>query len=190
MSSLSKMLFGEIALRKGLVNQQQIDECLEIQKKLKEMGITKTLGAVMHDKKYLSMVEIKEILREMTGTKDWNAIEGYHFPNSGPRHKELCDIIDLAGTKLRVGENWFAIISPPGENRTGVYPWPAEGESDRTGYFITLYLWPDWIIYYWPHMRMISTFLMRPTGPETCVVCHKGQGAEHQLIYNDYIDPE
>ena len=38
MGSLSKMLFGEIALRKGLVTQQQIDECLEIQKKLKEMG--------------------------------------------------------------------------------------------------------------------------------------------------------
>ena len=99
-----------------------------------------------------------------------NAIEGYHFPNSGPRHKELCDIIDLAGTKLRIGKNWFAIVAPPGENRTGVYPWPAEGESDRTGYFITLYLWPDWIVYYWPHMRTISTFLMRSTGPETSVV--------------------
>jgi len=77
--TLSKMLFGELALKKGLVTQEQIDECLVIQKKLKEMGITKTLGAVMHDKKYLSMVEIKEILREMTGTKDWNAIEGYHI---------------------------------------------------------------------------------------------------------------
>ncbi|MBN33247.1 MAG: hypothetical protein CMM46_00450 [Rhodospirillaceae bacterium] len=99
-----------------------------------------------------------------------NAIEGYHFPNSGPCHKELCDIIDLPGTKLEVHPNWFAIISPPGENKTEVYSWPAEGQSDRTGYFITLYLWPDWIIYYWPHMKMISTFLMRPTGGETCVV--------------------
>lgn len=27
-------------------------------------------------------------------------------------------------------------------------------------------------------------------GPETCQVCHEGQGAEHQVIYNDYIDPE
>ncbi|MFT7518415.1 MAG: OmcA/MtrC family decaheme c-type cytochrome, partial [Kiritimatiellia bacterium] len=26
-------------------------------------------------------------------------------------------------------------------------------------------------------------------GPETCAVCHKGQGAEHQLVYDDYIDP-
>jgi eukaryotic-like serine/threonine-protein kinase len=77
--SISKMLFGEIALKKGLVTQEQVSECLEIQKKLKEMGITRTLGAVMHDKKYLSMVEIKEILREMTGTKDWNAIEGYEI---------------------------------------------------------------------------------------------------------------
>lgn len=27
-------------------------------------------------------------------------------------------------------------------------------------------------------------------GVETCAVCHEGQGAEHQMIYNDYIDPE
>jgi serine/threonine-protein kinase len=77
--SISKLLFGEIALKKKLVTKEQVEECLEIQRKLKEMGITKTLGAVMHDKKYLSMVEIKEILREMTGTKDWNAIEGYEI---------------------------------------------------------------------------------------------------------------
>ncbi len=77
--SISKLLFGEIALKKKLVTQEQVEECLLIQKKMKEMGITKTLGAVMHDKKFLSMVEIKEILREMTGTKDWNAIEGYEI---------------------------------------------------------------------------------------------------------------
>jgi serine/threonine-protein kinase len=77
--SISKLLFGEIALKKKLVTKEQVEECLEIQRKLKEMGITKTLGAVMHDKKFLSMVEIKEILREMTGTKEWNAIEGYEI---------------------------------------------------------------------------------------------------------------
>jgi len=77
--SISKLLFGEIALKKKLVTKEQVEECLEIQRKLKEMGIVKTLGAVMHDKKYLSMVEIKQILREMTGTKDWNAIEGYEI---------------------------------------------------------------------------------------------------------------
>jgi serine/threonine-protein kinase len=76
---ISKLLFGEIALKKQLVTKDQVEECLEIQKRLKEMGITKTLGAIMHDKKYLSMVEIKEILREMTGQKDWNAIEGYEI---------------------------------------------------------------------------------------------------------------
>jgi len=77
--SISKLLFGEIALKKKLVTKEQVEECLEIQKKLKELGISKTLGAVMHDKKYLTMVEVKEILREMTGTKDWNAIEGYEI---------------------------------------------------------------------------------------------------------------
>ncbi|RME72178.1 MAG: hypothetical protein D6776_09225, partial [Planctomycetota bacterium] len=59
---ITKLLFGEIALKKQLVTREQVEECLEIQKRLKEMGISKTLGAIMHDKKYLSMVEIKEIL--------------------------------------------------------------------------------------------------------------------------------
>ena len=101
-----------------------------------------------------------------------NAIEGYHFPNSGPIHRELCDIIDLPGTKLQIHDNWLAIISLPGENKGDVYPWPVDGEgqSNGNGHFITLFLWPDWIIYYWPHMDMISTFLMRPTGGESSVV--------------------
>ncbi|MHC4831523.1 MAG: protein kinase domain-containing protein [Planctomycetota bacterium] len=77
--SISKVPFGELALKRGLVTTDQVEECVEIQRKLKDMGINKTLGAVMHDKKYLSMVEIKEILREATGSKDWNAIEGYQI---------------------------------------------------------------------------------------------------------------
>lgn len=99
-----------------------------------------------------------------------NAIEGYHFPNSGPYHKELCDIIDMDGTKLEVHDNWLAIIAPPGKNELGVYPFPADGKGGQTDHFITLYMWPDWIIYSWPYANMISTFLMRPTGAETCVV--------------------
>ncbi len=98
-----------------------------------------------------------------------NAIEGYHFPNSGPAHRQLCDLIDLKATRLHVHENWFAIVAPPGRNADGVYPFP-EGGSGQSDHFITLYLWPDWIVYSWPHANMISTFLMRPTGPETSVV--------------------
>ena len=47
---------------------------------------------------------------------------------------------------------------------------PPDGKGGQTDHFITLYMWPDWIIYSWPYANMISTFLMRPTGPETCVV--------------------
>ena len=129
-----------------------------------------------------------------------NAIEGYHFPNSSPVHRELCDIIDLPGTQLQIHENWLAIISPPGENKGDVYPWPREGESELTGYFITLFLWPDWIIYYWPHMDMISTFLMRPTGGEGTVVENAyynvpGRGDDETTRgavewFNDRLGPE
>ena len=99
-----------------------------------------------------------------------NAIEGYHFPSSGPCHKELCDIIDMDSTTIEVHENWLGVIAPPGKNETGVYPFPTDGKGGQTSHFITLYMWPDWIIYSWPYANMISTFLMRPTGPETCIV--------------------
>ncbi len=99
-----------------------------------------------------------------------NAVEGYHFPNSGPVHRQLCDIIDLDRTRIEVHPNWFAIIAPPGPNKTDVYPFPDVSGHGQTDHFITLYLWPDWIIYSWPHADMISTFLMRATGPESSVV--------------------
>ena len=63
--SISKFLFGQIALKKKLVTRAQVDECLVIQEKMKEMGIVKALGAIMHDKNYLTMFEVKEILREI-----------------------------------------------------------------------------------------------------------------------------
>ena len=99
-----------------------------------------------------------------------NAIEGYHFPSSGPVHRELCDIIDMDTTRLHVHDHWLAIIAPPGKNETDVYPFPKNGNGGQTDHFITLYLWPDWIIYSWPHADMISTYMTRPTGPQTCVV--------------------
>ncbi|MCE2519730.1 MAG: aromatic ring-hydroxylating dioxygenase subunit alpha [Alphaproteobacteria bacterium] len=99
-----------------------------------------------------------------------NAIEGYHFPNSGPAHRELTDIIDMETTKLHVHDNWLAIIAPPGKNQPEVYPFPRSGPGGQTDHFITLYLWPDWIIYSWPHADMISTYLTRATGAQSSVV--------------------
>ena len=129
-----------------------------------------------------------------------NAIEGYHFPNSGPAHRALTDIIDMETTRLHVHDRWLAIIAPPGKNRTQVYPFPRSGSGGQTDHFITLYLWPDWIIYSWPHADMISTFLMRATGAQSSVVENAyfhvaGRGDDEttrasEVWFNEALGPE
>ena len=129
-----------------------------------------------------------------------NAIEGYHFPNSGLAHRELTDIIDMESTKLHVHDRWLAIVAPPGRNRRAVYPFPTSGRGGQTDHFITLYLWPDWIIYSWPHADMISTFLMRATGAQSSVVENayyrvSGRGDDEttrasETWFNEALGPE
>lgn len=77
--SMSKLFFGQVAVGMNLVAEDQVNECLDIQRRLREMGIEKTLGAVMHDKKYLSLVEIKQVLRNMASATDLNVIAGYEI---------------------------------------------------------------------------------------------------------------
>lgn len=99
-----------------------------------------------------------------------NASEGYHFPSSGPHHRELADLVDMAATKLLVRDKWIAIIAPPGSSPPPLYPFPTHGHSGQTDHLVTFYLWPDWVVYALPHANMIATFFMRPTGPESTVV--------------------
>lgn len=102
-----------------------------------------------------------------------NAIEGYHFSRSGTHHRELCQVIDTDRMKYVVHDRWVSIIAPPGPNKDRIYPFPASNDGivhdDKGSYFVAFYMWPDWIVYSWPYASMISSFLVRPTGPESCV---------------------
>ncbi len=76
---LDKMMFGQVALDMKLVNDDQLAECLEIQKQLQNMGISKPIGEILLEKKYLSGVEVLEILNSMAQEASSSAIQGYEI---------------------------------------------------------------------------------------------------------------
>ncbi|MBI4615076.1 MAG: hypothetical protein HY720_15795 [Planctomycetes bacterium] len=57
-----RLLFGRIAVEKGIVPSEQVEECLFIQFKLKELGVIKRLGEVLVEKRYLQKPDVKRIL--------------------------------------------------------------------------------------------------------------------------------
>ncbi|HVY63059.1 MAG TPA: serine/threonine-protein kinase, partial [Planctomycetota bacterium] len=70
-------LFGEIAISKGLLTQEQLSEALKKQQTYKATGVKKTLGAVMHELGYLSLVQINAIMDEVAAERRRGSIEGY-----------------------------------------------------------------------------------------------------------------
>jgi outer membrane protein assembly factor BamD (BamD/ComL family) len=57
--------FGEIALSMRLVTSEQLEECLQIQRRLSEMGVDETLGEVLVKKGYLGKEQVGQVLGKM-----------------------------------------------------------------------------------------------------------------------------
>lgn len=99
-----------------------------------------------------------------------NSIEGYHFDNSGPVHKELVSLIDFAGYDLQPQGDWWTYIGPPNEGVTSAYGVPLKGATWQTDWFFNLGLWPNTTIYVFPYSDVVGTFIMNPTGPESSML--------------------
>jgi len=107
-----------------------------------------------------------------------NSIEGYHFDNSGPAHKQLVQLIDFAGYTLKPRGEWWTYIGPPKKNATQAYGLPLEGATWQTDWFFNFGLWPNATIYAFPYADMVGTFIMNPTGPESSMLRFGYYGAE------------
>jgi serine/threonine-protein kinase len=79
MSDHKSLMFGEIAVEQGLLTQAQVDECVAIQKQMRERRMSKTLGAICHDKGYLTLVQINKIMEQVEDTRRRHSIEGYEI---------------------------------------------------------------------------------------------------------------
>ena len=99
-----------------------------------------------------------------------NSIEGYHFENSGPAHKELVQLIDFSGYTLEPHGHWWMYIGPPKKDTTEAYGLPLKDATWQTDWFFNLGLWPNATIYAFPYADMVGTFIMNPTGPETSML--------------------
>ena len=99
-----------------------------------------------------------------------NSIEGYHFDQSGPAHKQLVQLIDFAGYRLTPHGDWWTYIGPPTLGATHAYGVPLAGATWQTDWFFNFGLWPNATIYAFPYADVVGTFIMNPTGPETSML--------------------
>ncbi len=69
--------FGSLAVKNKFITQRQLDECLEMQKNLKQQGMEKYLGVILQEKGYLSNREVELICSSLEAELAKNPIEGY-----------------------------------------------------------------------------------------------------------------
>jgi choline monooxygenase len=129
-----------------------------------------------------------------------NSIEGYHFDHSGPAHKELVQLIDFSGYRLRPHGEWWSYIGPPKKDAVEAYGVPLNGATWQTDWFFNFGLWPNATIYAFPYADVVGTFIMNPTGPETSSLRFGYYGVERRELpevtkacirwMNEYLGPE
>lgn len=66
-ASRTKPKFGSLAIKKGFISREQIQECLGIQQELKETGVNEKLGKILIKRGYMTKEQILEILQEQRG---------------------------------------------------------------------------------------------------------------------------
>jgi carnitine monooxygenase subunit len=129
-----------------------------------------------------------------------NSVEGYHFDNSGPAHKELVQLIDFAGYTLTANGEWWTYIGPPKRDAREAYGLPLAGATWQTDWFFNFGLWPNATLYAFPYADMVGIFIMNPTGPETSMLRFGYYGIEGRELpevtracirwMNQYLGPE
>jgi serine/threonine-protein kinase len=72
--------FGTLAVKLLYTTAGRVDECLEIQKKIKELGVVpKKLGEIMIDKGYLTDMQVRHIFRVQGVEGGINELPGYQI---------------------------------------------------------------------------------------------------------------
>jgi phenylpropionate dioxygenase-like ring-hydroxylating dioxygenase large terminal subunit len=123
------------------------------------------------DLDHLTLIEVVDVpVRANWKVIQENSIEGYHFDNSGPAHKQLVELIDFSGYTLKPHGHWWMYIGPPKKDTTEAYGLPLKGATWQTDWFFNLGLWPNATIYAFPYADMVGTFIMNPTGPESSML--------------------
>ena len=71
-----RLRFGEMALHKLFITEEQLAECLTLQQEMKKKGIHKRLGELLFEKSYINEIQVQKIISAME-KGDEQIIENY-----------------------------------------------------------------------------------------------------------------
>ncbi|MFH1232151.1 MAG: serine/threonine-protein kinase [Planctomycetota bacterium] len=78
MEKIRNLNFGNLAVELGYTTAERVNECLNIQQKIRELGvIPKKLGEIMMDKSYLSETQVKDIFQKQGVEAGRTQVVGY-----------------------------------------------------------------------------------------------------------------
>lgn len=95
-----------------------------------------------------------------------NGIDGYHVFLSGPHHRSFGKVVDGRNMKIFVRNGWALIHAGQGSPDNDAYDFRKNIGKGQTSNYVTFFLWPDLLIFTYPHVNGIWSFLMAPEGPE------------------------
>lgn len=95
-----------------------------------------------------------------------NAVDGYHDFLSGPHHRNFSKVMDGRSLEMINRPGWILLHAKPGDPDNGVYDFRPNIGRGQTSRYVTFMLWPDLLIFTYPHVNAIWSFLMAPEGPE------------------------
>jgi len=95
-----------------------------------------------------------------------NSIDWYHVYLSGPAHRAFGKIVDRGNIRTVCRPNWIWLRGAEGSPDNGAYDFRLNAGQGQTSEYVTFFLWPDLLIFTYPHVNAVWTFLMAPSGPE------------------------
>jgi choline monooxygenase len=94
-----------------------------------------------------------------------NSLDGYHVNLSGPAHRAFGRLID-DHLEMIPRRDWLLLRAGIGVPENGAYDFRPNIGKGQTADYVTFYLWPDLLLFTYPHVNGMWSFLMAPEGPE------------------------
>ena len=96
-----------------------------------------------------------------------NAIDGYHVFLSGPHHRAFGEVVDGHNMEIFTRQGWALIHAREGSPDNNAYDFRHNIGKGQTSHYVTFFLWPDLLIFTYPHVNGIWSFLMAPENPQS-----------------------
>ena len=96
-----------------------------------------------------------------------NGIDGYHVFLSGPHHRAFGEVVDGHNMTIYTRPGWALIHAGEGTPDNAAYDFRANAGKGQTSNYVTFFLWPDLLLFTYPHVNGLWSFLMAPEGPES-----------------------